>query len=155
MPNITTNHAIICLYYYPQKVCNFHMQVFQINLKYHCSKPIKLQTFLMKQYNVENKSFHAVFVPLLRSYQILIVPPSSKLSSHVVFLSHIPLQLTSVSPQFIHSSQYNVFLLPITIFPFTAGSSPSPHTNTGSILSSPLVLFPVVNGYQLLTLANK
>ena len=25
MPNITTNHAIICLYYYPQKVCNFHM----------------------------------------------------------------------------------------------------------------------------------
>ena len=20
-----TNHAIICLYYYPQKVCNFHM----------------------------------------------------------------------------------------------------------------------------------
>ena len=28
-----TNHAIICLYYYPQKVCNFHMQVFQIKLK--------------------------------------------------------------------------------------------------------------------------
>ena len=25
-----TNHAIICLYYYPQKVCNFHMKVFQI-----------------------------------------------------------------------------------------------------------------------------
>ena len=20
-----TNHAIICLYYYPQKVCNFHI----------------------------------------------------------------------------------------------------------------------------------
>ena len=36
-----TNHATICLY--PQKVCNFHMQVFQIKLKYHCSKPIKLQ----------------------------------------------------------------------------------------------------------------
>ena len=33
MPNITTNHAIKCLYYYPQKVCNFHMQVFQIKLK--------------------------------------------------------------------------------------------------------------------------
>ena len=32
MPNITTNHAIICLYYYPQKVCNCHMQVFQIKL---------------------------------------------------------------------------------------------------------------------------
>ena len=29
--------------YYPQKVCNFHTQVFQIKLKYHCSKPIKLQ----------------------------------------------------------------------------------------------------------------
>ena len=46
-----TNHAIICLYYYPQKVCNFHMQVFQIKLKYHCSKPIKLQKFPMQQYN--------------------------------------------------------------------------------------------------------
>ena len=23
--NITSNYAIICLYYYPQKVCNFHM----------------------------------------------------------------------------------------------------------------------------------
>ena len=42
-----TNHAIICLYYYRQKVCNFHMQVFQIKVKYHCSKPIKLQKFLM------------------------------------------------------------------------------------------------------------
>ena len=41
------NHAIICLYYYPQKVCNFHMQVFQIKLKYNCSKPIKLKKFLM------------------------------------------------------------------------------------------------------------
>ena len=37
-----TNHAIICLYYYPQKVCNFHMQVFRIKLKYPCST-IKLQ----------------------------------------------------------------------------------------------------------------
>ena len=40
-----TNHAIICLYYYPQKVCYFYMKVFK--LKYHCSKPIKLQKFLM------------------------------------------------------------------------------------------------------------
>ena len=46
-----TNHAIICLYCYPQKVCNFHMQVLQIKLKYHCSKPIKLQKCLMQQYN--------------------------------------------------------------------------------------------------------
>ena len=42
-----TNHAIICLYYYPQKFCNFHVKVFQIKLKYHCSEPIKLQKFLM------------------------------------------------------------------------------------------------------------
>ena len=45
-----TNHAIICLYFYPQKVCNFHMpvlEVFQIKLKYRCSKAIKLQKFLM------------------------------------------------------------------------------------------------------------
>ena len=42
-----TNHAIICLYYYQQKVCNFLMQVFQIKLKYHCSKPIKLQKFVL------------------------------------------------------------------------------------------------------------
>ena len=44
-----TNH-IICLYYYPQKVCNFHMQVFQIKLKYHWSKPIKLQKILAGKY---------------------------------------------------------------------------------------------------------
>ena len=49
-----TNHAIICLYYYPQKVCNFHMQVFQIKLKYHCSKPIRLQKFLMLWYDSDN-----------------------------------------------------------------------------------------------------
>ena len=28
------------------------MQVFQIKLKYHCSKPIKLQKFLMQQYKI-------------------------------------------------------------------------------------------------------
>ena len=39
-----TNHAIICLYY----------QVFQIKLKYHCSKPIKLQEFFMQQYKTVN-----------------------------------------------------------------------------------------------------
>ena len=33
---------ITCLYYYPQMVCNFHMQVFQIKLKYLYSQPIKL-----------------------------------------------------------------------------------------------------------------
>ena len=49
------NHAIICLYYYTQKVCNFHMQVFQIKLKYLCSKPIRLQKFLMQQYNKNDK----------------------------------------------------------------------------------------------------
>ena len=38
---------LICLYYYRQKVCNFHMKVFQIKLKYHCSQPIKLQKFLI------------------------------------------------------------------------------------------------------------
>ena len=49
MPNITYKSlfAIICLYYCPQKFCNFHMWVFQIKLKYLCSKPIKLQKFLM------------------------------------------------------------------------------------------------------------
>ena len=49
-----TDHAIICLYYYPQKVCNFYMQVFQIKLKYHCSKPIKSQKLLMSQYKRTN-----------------------------------------------------------------------------------------------------
>ena len=42
-----TKHAIICLYYYLQRFFNFHMWVFQIKLKYHYSKPIKLQKFLM------------------------------------------------------------------------------------------------------------
>ena len=53
-----TNHAIICLYYYPEKVCKFLMQVFQIQLKYHCSKPIKLQKFLMQQYNASYPNVH-------------------------------------------------------------------------------------------------
>ena len=35
------NHAIICLYYYPQRFCNFHMWVFEINLKYHCCSSIR------------------------------------------------------------------------------------------------------------------
>ena len=43
---LRTNHAIICSYYYSQKVCNFHMKVFKIKLKYHGSKLIKLQKFL-------------------------------------------------------------------------------------------------------------
>ena len=46
MPNIT----------YPPKVCNFQMQVFQIKLKYQCSKPIKLQKFFMQQYNSKNST---------------------------------------------------------------------------------------------------
>ena len=41
MPISGTNLAIICLDYYPQKICNFH-----IKLKYHYSEPIKLQKFL-------------------------------------------------------------------------------------------------------------
>ena len=28
-----TNHAIICLYHYLQKICNFHTEVFQIKLQ--------------------------------------------------------------------------------------------------------------------------
>ena len=52
-----TNHAIICLYYCLKKICNFHMQVFQINLKYHCFEPIKLQKFLIKQYKGFNSKF--------------------------------------------------------------------------------------------------
>ena len=55
MPSITTNHAFICLYYYLQRFCNFHKQIFQIQLKCHCSKPIKLQKFLMQWYNERNK----------------------------------------------------------------------------------------------------
>ena len=46
-----TNYAIICLYYYPQKFCNLHMQIFQIKLKQHCFEPIKLQKFKFKAFN--------------------------------------------------------------------------------------------------------
>ena len=57
-----TNHAIICLYFYPQRFCNFLIQVFQIKLKYHCSKPIKLQKFLMQQYKyMYSHSFQACY----------------------------------------------------------------------------------------------
>ena len=47
-----SNYAIICLYYYLPRVCNFYIQVFQIKLKYHRSKPIKLQKFLMQYYKI-------------------------------------------------------------------------------------------------------
>ena len=43
---LNINHAIICLYYSSQEVCNFKIN-FEIKLKYHCFKPIKLQKFLM------------------------------------------------------------------------------------------------------------
>ena len=46
-----TTYKSCCYLFILQKFCNFHMQVFQIKLKYHCSKPIKLQKFLMQQYN--------------------------------------------------------------------------------------------------------
>ena len=32
-----TIHAIIWLYYKPQRFCSFYLSVFQIKLKYHCS----------------------------------------------------------------------------------------------------------------------
>ena len=48
MPNITTNHAIICLYFYPQRFVIFTSSYFKL------SKPIKLQKFLMQQYKVLN-----------------------------------------------------------------------------------------------------
>ena len=60
------NHVIISLQYYLQKVCNFHMQVFQIKLKYHCSKPTKLQKFLMQQLQSSSKVLGRMpFLPLL------------------------------------------------------------------------------------------
>ena len=52
------NHVIICLYYYPLKVCNFHMQIFQVKQKYYCSELIKLQKFLMQQYIYITVKFH-------------------------------------------------------------------------------------------------
>ena len=35
-----TNYAIICLYYYPQRFCNFHMWVFQNKVKYPREIPL-------------------------------------------------------------------------------------------------------------------
>ena len=52
MPNITYKSSYYLSILLPAKGCNFHMQVFQITLKYNCSKPIKLQKFLMQQYNL-------------------------------------------------------------------------------------------------------
>ena len=51
MPNTTYKSCYYLFILLPAKGCNFHMQVFQIKLKYHCSKPIKLQKFLVQQYN--------------------------------------------------------------------------------------------------------
>ena len=47
MPNITYKSCYYLFIYYPQTVCSFHMLVFQIQLKYYSSKPIKLQKFIM------------------------------------------------------------------------------------------------------------
>ena len=38
---------LLFVYTTTRKGYNFRMEVFQIKLKYHCSKPIKLQKFLM------------------------------------------------------------------------------------------------------------
>ena len=54
MPNITYKSCYYLFFYYPQTLCNFHVQVLQIKLKYHCSKLIKLQKFLMQQYKDQN-----------------------------------------------------------------------------------------------------
>ena len=51
MQNITYKSCCYLFILLPAKVCNFHMQVFQIKLKNHCSNPMKLQKFLMLQYN--------------------------------------------------------------------------------------------------------
>ena len=47
MPNITYKSCYYLFILLPKKVCNFHVKVFKIKLKYHCSKPIILQKFLM------------------------------------------------------------------------------------------------------------
>ena len=46
MQNITYKSYCYLFILLPTKVCNFHMSVFQIKLKYHSSKPIKLQKLL-------------------------------------------------------------------------------------------------------------
>ena len=45
----------------PDLYINFHMSVFQIKLKYHCSKPINLQKFLM--YSRLSLNGHLELVP--------------------------------------------------------------------------------------------
>ena len=70
MPNITYKSCYYFLYYYPHKVCNFHMQVFQIQQKYHYSKPIKLQKFLMQWYNQQN-------LPIYKLEYCIIVCPKA------------------------------------------------------------------------------
>ena len=44
-----------------RSVCNFNVQVFQIKLKYHCSKPIKLAKFRMQQYKTKNPNVFLKF----------------------------------------------------------------------------------------------
>ena len=51
MPNNTYKSCYYLFILLPARFCNFQMQVFQIKLKYYCSKPMKLQKFLMQQCN--------------------------------------------------------------------------------------------------------
>ena len=55
MPNITYKSCYYLFILIPAEGLKFLMQVFQIKLKYHCCKPIKLQKFLMQQYTGSNQ----------------------------------------------------------------------------------------------------
>ena len=86
-----TNHAFICLYYYPQRFCNFHMCVFEIKPKYHCSKPIKLQKFLMWWLTIKT------YFILLGIIPISLFCASSSLTRHALQQPMWPLYIVSVT----------------------------------------------------------
>ena len=59
MPNITYKSCFYYLFiHYPQKGCNFHMQVFQIKLKYHCQSNCKNSHVV--QYNKSNGTCNSI-----------------------------------------------------------------------------------------------
>ena len=66
------------------------MQVFQIKLKYHCSKPIKLQKFLMKQYKNLNHSQTLLYGHPLNTNTSLLRTVCATLSVGKKRLLHLP-----------------------------------------------------------------
>ena len=99
--------------------CNFHMQVFQIKLKYHCSKPIKLQKFLMQQYK------QVIRIILQQSTRNKFIKPTDFNEEFNAFVAD--LQIPQLSPEESSALESNLTLLELknVLSSFQSNKSPA------------------------------